>query len=108
MNDYTHAPVSKLLSCPLLKTPQGWVCISASVAYLGAALVFLLTEADPPFGWSSAKTSTLFAVWPALLFLYFVKDNLPYFSPSWKAAGWQAIIASLPLLLGYWRLIGAD
>ena len=108
MMDYTRAPVSQLLAGPLLTTPQGWVCIGASIAYLGAALIFSLTEADPPFGWSSAKTGTLFAVWPALLFLYFVKDNLPSFTPSWKAAGWQAFIATLPLLLGYWRLIGVN
>lgn len=105
--DYTHAPVSRLLSGPLLKTPQGWVCIGSSLAYLGAALYFfLVAEASPPFGWSSGKTSTLFAIWPVLLFLYFIKDNIPDFSPSWKAAGWQAFIASMPLLLGYWRLIG--
>ena len=105
--DYTHAPVGKLLSGPLLKTPQGWVCIGTSIAYLGAALFFSLTEADPPFGWTSGKTSTLFAVWPMLLFLYFIRDNIPDFSPSWTAATWQAFIASPPLLLGYWRLIGA-
>ncbi|QKV55946.1 MAG: hypothetical protein HT580_00675 [Dechloromonas sp.] len=62
MMDYTHAPVSKLLSGPLLKTPQGWVCIVATLAYLGAALFYSLTEADPPFGWSNTKASTLFAV----------------------------------------------
>jgi hypothetical protein len=104
--DYTHAPVSLLLRGPLLTTPQGWVCIGASAAYIGAALFFSLTETVPPFGWSRGKTSTLFAVWPALLFLYFIKDNLPDFSPSWKAAGWHAFIASLPLLLGCWRFIG--
>jgi len=43
-----------------------------------------------------------------LLFMYFIRDNIPDFSPSWKAAGWQAFIASLPLLLGYWRLMGAN
>ena len=108
MMDYTHAPVGKLLSGPLLNTPQGWVCIGASIAYLGAALFFSLAEVNPPFGWSNTKASTLFAVWPVLLFMYFIKDNIPDFSPSWKAAGWQAFIASLPLLLGYWRLMGAN
>ena len=104
--DYAHAPVSKLLAGPLLKTPQGWVCLGASIGYLGVALFYVLTEASPPFGWSSGKASTLFAVWPVLVFLYFIKDNLPDFAPSWKAAGWQALVACLPLLFGYWRSSG--
>ena len=90
----------------MLTTPQGWVCIGASAAYFGAALFFWLTESPPPLGWSRDKTVTLFGLWPALLFLYFIKDNLPDFRHSWKAAGWLAFVASLPLLLLGWRVIG--
>jgi hypothetical protein len=100
--DYTREPVSSLLRGPLIHTPQGIVVVFSSILYLMAAALFSFTDITPPFGYSSAKTVVFCIGWPVIMFMLYIKKNLPQFEPSWSEAGFLAFCSPLPVLYPLW------
>jgi hypothetical protein len=101
--DYTNQSVKLLFYGPILHTPQGFVVLFFSVAYLFCAALVGLLGATPPFGWQEGKTVALCIAWPLVLFMYFVKDNQPSFKASLPAAGWLAFYGVAPVLFLLWH-----
>lgn len=85
--DYLFLPVGRLLSGPLLKTPQGWsVLLIAALCWSFALWVGYFQQAVP---WWSSKSHAveLATVWPFAAFMFFLRDSLPACEPSWVQAG---------------------
>lgn len=101
--DYSNQPLSNLLRGPLLNTPQGRVVIAAAISYLALAVFISLGLVVPPIksGVSGAIAGCL--AWPFFVFLFFVKNGLPSFKPSWFEAAFLAFCSVLPVGVVLWR-----
>ena len=101
--DFSNQPLENLLRGPLLHTPQGQVVIVVAIGYLALALLFGLGLVIPPIksGVSGAIIGCL--IWPFIVFLFFVKNGLPSFKPSWFEAAFLAVCSVLPVVLVLWR-----
>ncbi len=96
--DYSRQPIGRLFRGPLLHTPQGIVLLISIAIYLLGAALFAFFDVPTPFDWSVDKSVTVFIVWPFMLFMLFIKQNLPEFLPSRSGAIWQAFYAIAPFV----------
>ena len=107
--DYTRQSISKLLRGPMLHTPQGIALLMSIAVYLCCAILFAFFDVTPPFGWSTDKSIAVFIAWPILLFMLFIKQNLPVFAPSWPKTIWQTFYAIAPFVfISLGKLSAAD
>ncbi len=96
-HDYTHQPVLALLSGTLLTTPQGWVVLASVAGYGLLALLIGWDVIAPPQKRSAGASVVGCLSWPPIVFLQFVKQGMPAFSPSWRHATFLAVCAVAPV-----------
>ncbi len=95
---YANQSVTTLLRGPLLRSPQGWTVLFTAALYALIAMAFLFELITPPNGKDRASVLVISVAWPFIIFLQFVKQNLPDFLPSWKKAAFLAISALAPIV----------
>lgn len=107
--NYTRQSISKLFRGPMLHTPQGIVFLISLAVYLLCAALFAFTDIALPFGWAADKAIGIFVAWPLILFMLFIKQNMPDFAPSWLKAVWQSFYAVAPFVfISLGKLSAAD
>jgi hypothetical protein len=82
----------------MLRTPQGIVVLISIAVYLISAVLFVFSDIAPPFEWETGKAVAVFIAWPVLLFMLFVKRNMPEFLPSWPKAILLSFYAIAPFV----------
>ena len=100
--NYARESVGALLRGPLISTPQGLIVIASAVAYAALAFAFLMHGLTPPFSKSIASAVIVCASWPFIVFLQFIANGLPSFTPSLSRAAFLALCAAAPALYVAW------
>ena len=92
--DYARTSVLSLLRGPLLFTPQGWVVIvTALLSWSWVGYLWFAGGTGVTAG-GRDRELLLFSVWPALVFLFYVRLCIPHFQASWSQSLQLAIAAA--------------
>ncbi|MFM2058704.1 MAG: hypothetical protein RLY71_3089 [Pseudomonadota bacterium] len=100
--NYTNRSVADLVKGPLVHTPQGWIVMLTICIYAAYAVAHLLGTAPIQLTRSREAELALCVFWPCITCLFFVRHNLPDFTPSWSRAAQVAACAVAPLLAAVW------